>query len=73
MKTNGRTRTVDLSGHLDIDKDTDWAKLKTISLKGATLKIERKLNGLDFILRDGKKGDGREESMKVRWEVPKKE
>ena len=73
VKNDGKKQTVDLSGHLDIDKDTDWEKLKTISLKGATLKIDRKPNGLDLVLREGKKDGGRGESMKVRWEVPKKE
>jgi hypothetical protein len=72
-KSDGKKQTVDLADHVDIDKDTDWKKLKTISLKGATLKIERKPNGLDLILRDGKKDDGGGERLKVRWEVPKKE
>ena len=73
MKDGGKKQTVDLSDHLDIDKDTDWSKLDALKLKGATFKIERKPNGLDLRLQDAKKDEGLGKLVKVRWEKNKKE
>lgn len=65
---DGGKRTVDLSGHLDIDKNTDWEKLEEVGIGGAALKIERKPDGLDLTIRDGNKDGERGELLKVRWE-----
>ena len=73
VKDDGKKQTVDLSDHLDIDKDTDWKKIEKVGLGGSTLKIERKPNGLDLTLRAGKKDGGSDVPVKVRWEEGKEE
>jgi hypothetical protein len=73
VKVGDKKQTVDLADHLDIDKDTDWKKLKKVGMRGATLKIDRKPDGLDLVLREGKKDGGRGELLKVQWKERKKE
>lgn len=73
VKNGGKKQMVDLFDRLDIDKDADWSKLKTLKLSGTTLKIERKPNGLDLRLQDAKKDEGLGKLVKVRWEKNKKE
>ena len=68
VKDGGKKRTVDLSNHLDIDKNTNWEKIEKVDLGGATLKIDRKPDGLDLTLLEGKKDSERGELLKVRWE-----
>ena len=72
-KIDGKKQTVDLSDRLDIDKDADWSKLKTLKLGGTTLKIERKPNGLDLLLQNPKKDSDGGERLKVRWEKVNKQ
>jgi hypothetical protein len=73
VKVGDKKQTVDLADHLDIDKDTDWKKLEKISISGTTLKIDRKPDGLDLVLREGKKDGGGGVLLKVQCKERKME
>lgn len=68
MKEGGKEQTVDLAGHLGIDKDADWSKIKTFNIGGNALAIERKPDGLDLVFQPEKNDDAKQQKIRVRWE-----
>ncbi len=73
MKGEDREHTQNLAKMLGVDEDVDWKELKEIKLGAAPVQIERKKNGLDFILTAKREGSETKRTFKVRWDRKERE
>jgi hypothetical protein len=70
-KENGKESSMYLAKMLGVEEKTNWSKLKEIKVGSTARQIERKANGVDFVLKE-KKGDSTlTMTWKVRWEAKK--
>jgi len=73
VKSKAKEHTDDFAQLLGTDEKTDWKTIGELKVGPTPLKIERKTNGVDFVLKQ--KNQDREETktFKVRWEPGKTE
>ncbi len=72
IESGGNEQKTDFSEMAGVGKHTNWAKLKQVKLGGTPAQIERKANGVDFVLKAQQGGKGAPHTYQVRWELAAK-
>ena len=72
IKSGDNEQEIDFSEMAGVGKNTNWAKLKQVKLGGTPAQIERKANGVDFVLEAKQGGKGAPKTYQVRWELATK-
>lgn len=67
MNIGGRERMYDFARFFDVDENTTWSELKQIEFGSRTIRIQRKDNGIDFVMAGGGGNQDEPRTFKVRW------